>query len=268
MLRRSEVEYADFGLNHVEGCSHGCTYPCYAMMIKKRFGQVSGYKEWIKPKLVSNAIELLDKEIPRYKKVIKYVYMCFMTDPFMYKQPEVVDSSLKIIERLNKDNIKVVTVSKGVYPKALIKKDIYGENNEYGSTIVSLSKDFQKKNEPFAGPIQDRIKSLKFLHDNGLKTWVSMEPYPTPNFISQNLEEILEAISFVDKIVFGKWNYNGRIGGFEDNKRFYNDCAYKVIKFCEKKGIKWHIKEGTIDIGYYEREDREYRKTLLKPNLV
>lgn len=266
LLHRSEVEYADFGLNHVEGCSHGCTYPCYAMMLKKRYGKISGYKDWIKPKLVANAMDLLDREIPKFKKYIKFVYMCFATDPFMYKQPEVIDSSLKIIARFNKDNIKVVTVSKGAYPKALARKDIYGANNEYGSTIVSLSRDFQKKNEPFAAPIQNRIKSLKFLHDNGLKTWVSMEPYPTPNFVNQNLEEILEAVSFVDKIVFGKWNYNARIGGFEENKKFYNDCAYKVIKFCQERGIKWHIKNGTVDMGYHEKEDRKYRKTLLQRN--
>jgi DNA repair photolyase len=264
LLYKSGVEYADFGLNHVEGCSHGCTYPCYAMMMKKRCGIISGYKDWTKPKLVANALELLEKEIPKYKKDIKSVYMCFATDPFMYNQEEVIDLSLKIIERLNKDNIKVVTISKGVYPKALTKKSIYGISNEYGSTVISLSKDFQKKHEPGAAPIQDRIKTLKILHDAGLKTWVSMEPYPTPNFIEQNLEEILEKISFVDKIVFGKWNYNGGIGSFTDNKKFYNDCAYKVIHFCQNKGIACHIKNGTIDITHYEKKSVQYKKALLK----
>ena len=30
LLYHSGVEYSDFCLNHVEGCSHGCKYPCYA----------------------------------------------------------------------------------------------------------------------------------------------------------------------------------------------------------------------------------------------
>ncbi len=246
LLYRSGVEYADFGLNHVQGCSHGCTYPCYAMMMKKRCGIISGYKDWTKPKLVANALELLEREIPKYKKDIKSVYMCFATDPFMYNQKEVIDLSLRIIERLNKDNIKVVTISKGIYPKTLVKKNIYGTNNEYGSTIVSLSRDFQKKHEPGAAPIQDRIKALKILHDNGLKTWVSIEPYPTPNFVNQNLEAVLEKISFTDKIVFGRWNYNAVTSSFKGHKEFYNDCAYKVINFCKQRGIEYHIKEGTI----------------------
>lgn len=266
LLYKSGVEYADFGLNHVEGCSHGCTYPCYAMLMKKRCGIIKNYQEWIKPKVVSNALELLETEIPKYKKDIKSVYLCFATDPFMYKQNEVIDLSLKIIKRLNQDNIKAVTISKGVYPKILAKKNIYGEDNEYGSTIISLSEKFRKVKEPFATPISKRIKSLKFLHDKGLKTWISMEPYPTPNFINQDINEILEKISFVDKIVFGKWNYNVFTSYFKNYKAFYNDCAYKVIKFCRKKGIEYHIKEGTIDREYFEESENytnSYERVLL-----
>lgn len=255
LLYKSNVEYADFGLNHVEGCSHGCRYPCYAMMMKKRCGIINNYKEWRKPKIVSNALELLEEEIPKYKKDIKHVYLCFSTDPFMYKYKEISNLSLKIIKRLNQDSIKVVTISKGIYPKELAKKDIYGKNNEYGSTIVSLSGKFQKKVEPFAASVEKRIKSLKFLHDKGLKTWVSMEPYPTPNIIQQDLTEILERISFVDKIVFGKWNYNALTSCFKDYKTFYNNRADEIIRFCQKNGIKYHIKKGTTDRDYFKESE-------------
>lgn len=237
------------------------------MMMKKRCGIIKNYKEWITPKIVSNALELLDKEIPKYKKDIKYVYLCFSTDPFMYKYKEIGDLSLKIIKRLNQDNIKVVTISKGVYPKELARKDMYGKNNEYGLTVVSLYEKFQKKVEPFAAPVEKRIKSLKFLHDKGLKTWVSMEPYPTPNIIPQNLTEILERVSFVDKIVFGKWNYNALPSYFKDYnyKTFYNDCADEVIKFCKRNGIEYHIKGGTADKDYFKESENytpSYEKRL------
>jgi len=165
LLYKSGVEYADYGLNHAEGCSHGCTYPCYAMMMKKRCGIINTYKEWRTPKIVSNALELLEKEIPKYKDDIKYVFLCFATDPFMYQQKEIGDLSLKIIKRLNQDELKSICISKGVYPKELAKKDVYGYKNEYGSTIVSISESFRKKHEPFAAPIKERIKALKYLHD-------------------------------------------------------------------------------------------------------
>lgn len=210
--------------------------------------KISGYQEWIEPKLVENALELLEKQLPRFKEMGKPIYMCLATDPFMYGQEEVIDLSLKIIERLNREKMEVITISKGVHPKVLLKKDIYGGNNEYGATIVSLSEDFKKKYEPFAAPINDRIESLKFLHDNSFKTWVSIEPYPTPNIFEQDIEELLEKISFVNRIVFGKWNHSGLAKDFADYKEFYRDCVCKVRDFCKSRGIECYIKEETREL--------------------
>ena len=106
LLYKTGVEYGDFTINHVLGCSHGCMFPCYAFNMAKRFGNVKTYEEWIEPKLVSNALELLEIEIPKYKKDIKSVQLSFTTDPFMEQYPEVGAMTLKIINRLNKDNIK------------------------------------------------------------------------------------------------------------------------------------------------------------------
>ena len=46
MLYKTGVEYGDYTLNHVQGCAHGCEYPCYAMQMAKRFGKVKSYEEW------------------------------------------------------------------------------------------------------------------------------------------------------------------------------------------------------------------------------
>lgn len=52
------------------------------MSMAKRFGNVKTYKDWINPKLVSSALELLDKEIPKLKEKIKSVQLCFTNRPF------------------------------------------------------------------------------------------------------------------------------------------------------------------------------------------
>lgn len=245
LLYRSGVEYADFCLNHVEGCSHGCRYPCYAYMMKKRCGIVKSYEEWCNPKIVSNALKLLDKEIPKYKNKIKYVHLCFSTDPFMFKQDEVCELSLKIIDKLNSNNILCTVLTKGVFPKELANRNGFSTNNEYGITLVSLKDEFKEKFEPNSAEFKDRIGSLKFLHKKDLKTWVSIEPYPTPNIIKQNLLEILESVSFVDKIIFGRLNYSVKSAEFKYTKEFYSSLAWSVIKFCKKNKIDYHIKEGT-----------------------
>lgn len=245
LLYRSKVEYADFCLNHIEGCSHGCKFPCYAMQMAKRFGKIKTYNNWIKPKLVDNALELLEKEIPKYKKEINFVHLCFMTDPFMYKKNEVKEMTLKIIEKLNENNIKCTVLTKGTFPKELDNTKKYGSMNEYGITLVSLNNDFKKVFEPFSAPYKKRIDSLKYLKGRGLKTWVSIEPYPTPNLVRQDLNKILKTVAFVDRIIFGRINYNVQSTQFKENGNFFEEKAREVIEFCEERGIDYHIKFGT-----------------------
>jgi len=243
MLYKTGVEYGDYTMNHVQGCSHGCLYPCYAFLLKKRFGQIKSYEQWIEPVLVSNTLELLDKEIPRMKDKIQSVHLCFTTDPFMYGYPEISDMSIAAIRKLNAAGIKCTALTKGILPIELAE---LSKENEYGITFVSMNEEYRAKMEPGAAPYAERLAALRALHDAGCKTWVSMEPYPTPNLIEQNLHDLLEAVSFVDKIIFGRTNYSTEVSSYKDHKAYYNELAAKVISFCEERGIQYHIKEKTI----------------------
>lgn len=243
MLYVTGVEYGDYTMNHVLGCAHGCNYPCYAFLLKRRFGQIGSYENWVKPYLVSNTIDILDKEIPSLKSKIKSVQLCFTTDPFMLGYEEVEKMSLAAIKKLNNAGIKCTVLSKGILPLELAA---YSKENEYGITLVSLDEDYRVNMEPGAATYNARLAALKALHEKGCKTWVSIEPYPTPNLIKQELCDILKAISFTDKIIFGRTNYNREITAFKSHREFYNEQAKKVISFCKRKGIQCHIKEGTI----------------------
>lgn len=243
MLYKTEVEYGDYTMNHVVGCSHGCRYPCYAFLMARRFGKVKDYEEWKQPKLVTNTLELLDKEIPRLKGKIKSVQLCFTTDPFMYGYDEIKKMSLASIKKLNDAGIECSVLTKGILPKYLAK---LSKKNKYGITLVSLDEKYRKKVEPGSAPYKARIAALKYLHDQGFKTWVSIEPYPTPNLIEQDLDEVLEALAFTDKIIFGRTNYNTEVSAFKTHKEFYNEQAKKVKNFCAKNNKKCHIKNGTI----------------------
>ena len=242
MLYKTGVEYGDYTLNHVQGCAHGCKYPCYAMQMAKRFGKVKTYEDWCEPKLAENTLEILDKEIPKLKDKIQSVHLCFTTDPFMYGYTEVSDMSIQIIKKLNAADIKCSVLTKGILPEILAQ---ISPRNEYGITLVSLSEEFRKQFEPNTATIQERIKALRNLHVAGCYTWVSIEPYPTPNIIDQDLNAILDAIRFVDRIIFGRMHYNKLISDFREYKYFFNDCTEKVIQYCNNNGISYHIKKGT-----------------------
>lgn len=246
MLYKTGVEYGDYTMNHVLGCAHGCKYPCYAYMMKKRFGEVSSYEDWLEPRIVSNTLELLDEEIPRLKDKIQSVQLCFTTDPFMYNYQEIATMSIAAIRKLNASNIKCTVLTKGILPIELAECSL---DNEYGITLISLDEEYRKRMEPGSAPYIERIQALRALSERGCKTWVSIEPYPTPNLIEQELSMILESVAFADKIIFGRTNYSKEVSAYKKHKDFYNRCAEQVIDFCNKQGIAYHIKDGTITTG-------------------
>ena len=243
MLYKTGVEYGDYTMNHIQGCAHGCKYPCYAFMMKKRFGQIHSYEEWLEPYLVSNTLDLIDEELPRLKKKIKSVQLCFSTDPFMYQYPEIQEMSLASIKKLNKSGIKCSVLTKGVLPIELAE---LSAENEYGITLVSTNDEIRKQMEPFSAPLEHRLDSLRALHNAGCSTWVSIEPFPTPNIYEQDLPELLKKIAFVDRIIFGRMNYNKEVNKYTAHKQFFNDRAAEVIAFCKERGINCHIKNKTI----------------------
>lgn len=243
MLYKTGVEYGDYTMNHVQGCSHGCLYPCYAFLMAKRFGKAKSYEEWCKPKLVSNTLEILENEIPTLRSKIESVQLCFTTDPFMYGHEEIGNMSMAAIRKLNTEGIRCTVLTKGLLPIELAEQS---DNNEYGITLVSLDEDYRRRIEPGAASYEKRIAALKALSDRGCKTWVSIEPYPTPNLIQQNLTVILQMVSFANRVIFGRTNYSKAISAYTKHREFYNEQAADVINFCKDRGIAYHIKTGTI----------------------
>jgi DNA repair photolyase len=209
----------------------------------KRFKKVSSYEDWTEPKLVSNTLEILDREIPRLRDKIESVQLCFTTDPFMSGYDEIEEMSLAAIRKLNEAGIKCVVLTKGLLPITLAEQL---PDNQYGITLVSLSEDYRERFEPGAAPYAERLAALQALAERGCHTWVSVEPYPTPNIIEQDIRQVLEAIRFTDRIVFGRTNYSKEISAFRTHKTFYNEQAAIVTQFCIENGIDYYIKNGTI----------------------
>jgi DNA repair photolyase len=243
MIYKTGVEYGDYTVNHVLGCSHGCKYPCYAYMLARRFGRVKTYEEWCSPVIASNALELVKQELPKLINKIKSVHLCFTTDPFMYGYEEVSNLSQDIMREINKFGIPCTALTKGVFPPSLVESS---KLNSYGITLISLNESYREKYEPGSAKYSERISSLRNLHENGYRTWVSIEPYPTPNIINQDLSSILDAIKFVDRIIFGRLNYNSKVTEYKTFQTFYNSLVDEVIAFCSKYKIEYHIKDGTF----------------------
>ena len=42
------------------------------------------------------------------------------------------------------------------------------------------------------------------------------------------------------------WLFIIEVSSFPDHKDYYNQCAKRLIEFCEEHGIAYHIKDGTL----------------------
>ena len=242
IIRKSLLNRSALGflcVNHVQGCSHGCLYPCYAFSMAKGYGRAKDYADWIKPRIVGNAEELLAKELRRLKEKPDFVHLCLTTDPFMYGRPEVGELSLRLIEMINAAGIAASVLTKGTLPIELADRARFPADNTYGISLVSLSEDFRKRWEPGAAPFAERIASLRALGEAGRTALVHMEPYPTPNVIEQDLGAVLEAVGFADSLYFGGWNYSRLTRAFPDRAGFYEECARKARGFCRGRGIEF-----------------------------
>lgn len=229
-----------FCINPVQGCSHGCRYPCYAYMIAKSYNRTASYEEWCTPKLVANAAGMLKKELARKKTQPDTIHLCLSTDPFMTGYPEVIAQSLELIAIINSFGIRCSILTKGKLPAELADPTRFLANNLYGISLISLNEAFRLQWEPGTTPYAERIAALKHLHDSGLQTRVHIEPYPTPNLIQQDLNEILETVGFVDQLYFGGWNYNNIIKQYPNPAQFYSEQAAIAQRFCRERGIDFH----------------------------
>ena len=235
LLYRSGLGF--YCINHVQGCSHGCRYPCYAWMMARSHGRVGSYDEWCRPKLVANAEELLTKELDRLRSKPDSIHLCLTTDPFMYGYPQVTEMSLRLIALINSRGIACSILTKGSIPVDLADNDRFPADNIHGISLVSLDEGFRREWEPGAAPCAERIGALRVLHDYGCKTLVHMEPYPTPNIIEQDLEQILAAVDFTDEIFFSRWNYNDRVRQYPGYNEFYSEQSAIVDRFRSAHGI-------------------------------
>lgn len=225
-------------INHVQGCSHGCRYPCHGYLLAKRHGRVQSYEEWCNPRIVSNALPLLERELTRKRTLPERVHLCLSTDPFMFGRPDIENLTLQMIERLNRSNVAVSILTKGVLPSWLTDARRFSRDNIYGISLISLNEAFRVKVEPGAAPYVERIAALKRLADAGCRTRVHLEPYPTPNLLDQDLTEILQAVAFTNSLFIGGWNYQPRVAAYPNAKAFYQQAATTARRVCAENGIE------------------------------
>lgn len=174
----------------IDGCSFGCSY-CNAFTGQ---ADIKRWQDWVNPKIhmvnpeyVLSEFKALDKEPPIK---LDFVFVCSTSDPFQNRSTEkVVHESLEILN--NSIGLNTRLLSKGVIPKWL--KDY--KHNAVGMTIDNAERLYRAK-------AVGNIETFKMLSDNGIYTFLSIQPYDFSISISE-LKRFLNEIKFVNQITFG-----------------------------------------------------------------
>jgi len=229
-------EYSPLALNYFNGCSHNCKY-CYVPGIMKRFNDSYCHEN------VSVNVDYseLEKSAKKYQGYGKQILLSFTGDPYCGYYPEVTTEVLNI---LLKYNHLVAILTKGgkrcLNDLNLFKK--FGQNIKVGSTLTFDNEKDSLEWESGAALPDERIETLKLLHENGVKTWCSFEPVIDP---LQSLRLLEKVSSFVDHVKIGKINnYNG-IDKSIDWERFIEHSVH----ICRKNNLSFYIKKDLLEFN-------------------
>jgi DNA repair photolyase len=238
-------EYAPLAVNLYRGCGHGCIY-CYAP--GATFTDRSDFHQNVEPR--PNILNRLafDAHIAEvtYTGLDRKVLLCFTCDPY---QPINDDHGLTraAIKILHENGFKVSILTKAGH-RAIRDFDVLVPGDQVGASLTFIDAKESFLWEPEAALPGQRMNMLKQAHDQGIKTWASLEPVISP---AETLEIIRRAHTFVDHFKVGKLNYaeklpppfRSRVDGI--NWRIF---ASEVVATLKLYGCSYYIKE---DLGRY-----------------
>ena len=237
-------EYSPLSLNYIKGCDHGCVY-CYVPKMMKRFN--TGY---VHSDVYIKEEKALMKEIvascKKHRNSDKQVFLSFLTDPYSSFNKNT-KLTRRVLEILLDYNIPVSILSKGGM-RILDDIDVFkkfGANIQVGASLTFTNISDSLKWEKGAAIPEERFFALEYLHNEGIRTWASMEPVIYPD---QSLEIMEITNGYVDGFKIGKLNHFPKHEVRFDWTKFLND----TISIMRKYNKMFYIKNDLFEFANEE----------------
>ena len=214
-LTKSKLPSSDYVINPYVGCTHGCKY-CYASFMKRFTGHTENWGEFID-------IKKCDKPIDLKKISKKNVFLSSVTDCYNSLE-EKYGITRKILTELIKSdcNINISTKSKLILRDLDLLKQI--KNLTVCMSINTLDEKFRSDMDN-ASTIEERLDTLKKLHENGIKTVLFMSPiFP---YITDFKSIIEKSREYIDEYWFENLNLRG-------------DYKINILKYIKEKYPKYY----------------------------
>lgn len=190
-------EYSPLALNtYSGGCDHRCRY-CYCPDVMRG--------AWCDTPR-ARSLAGLEREAA---KASRQILLCFMSDPYCAAE-QTHRNTRAALGILSGARCSVAILTKGgvrclddlamfrAWPDGRVK---------VGATLTFRSAARCSEWEPGAASPDDRLDTLRQLHEAGVKTWASIEPVIDP---AESLAVIDASLPYVDAYKVGKWNHDAR----------------------------------------------------------
>ena len=241
-------EYSPYALNLYIGCSHRCKY-CYAPHTLQRkdedyFGVPSPRKDILK---------YLEKDL-RQNVYKEQILLSFVGDVYCNNADDS-RTTRAALQLLNEYNAPVAVLSKGG-SRMLRDLDVFkafGDRITVGTTLTFMDESKSREWEPFASLPEERLETLKILHDNGIKTFASFEPTIEPAESLKLIERTL-ADGSVDHYKIGKINHCGDADKWQDWRQYLIDCISLLRPANKQVYYKFCLRRLAPDIALTKQE--------------
>lgn len=200
MLCKTGIPDADYCLNPYVGCLHACRY-CYAAFMKRFSGHTEDWGTFVDAKV--NAAAALGRQLRRSGG--GSVIVGSVTDA--YQPPEAAYRlTRQCVELLSKGSFDIQILTKS--PLVLRDLDVLlrCRNVEVGVTVTTDDERMRQVFEPGAPSIASRVRTLKRLHEAGIRTFAFVGPVlpMDPRALSARIGP------YVNRVLIDQMNYVGR----------------------------------------------------------
>ncbi len=255
-LTKSNLPASDYVINPYVGCLHGCKY-CYASFMKRFTGHTEEWGTFID-------VKHCDKKINLSRISKKNVFLSSVTDCYNPLEEKYLITR-NILEQLVSSDcyLSISTKSKLILRDIDLLKQI--KNLSISMSINTLDENFRKDMDN-ASSIEERLDTLRELHNNGIHTVLFMSPiFP---FITEWKEIIEKSKDYIDEYWFENLNLRGQYKTYilnyikekypqyyssyvdiylKNNKTYWENLASEINEYCLVNKINY------INYFYHEK---------------
>ena len=193
-LVSSKLPDTDYVINPYIGCAFGCSY-CYASFMGRFVGKkIDDWGSYVFVK--TNLPQVLEKQLEKIKDKTKTIFLSSVTDPYqgIESKYKLTRQALELLVKYKWEGmVGVLTKSNMVLRDIDLFKKL--KKVEVGLTITSTDDKVSQFLERSAPPVSLRLKALKKLNEEGIKTYAFIGPL-LPHFSAnpKGLKQIFDAL--------------------------------------------------------------------------